>query len=491
MKRIHRLTATLLLLAMLASCAPSDTAVSDEPTESPSPETVTVSDFDYRRYTNPQNAFYPEWAQPYSVYKYDKQEGESVQGKFSLGGYLTKEQLAKDSAKMEHFMDYKYMTPATMYTMISYGEDGHIMLDSLLYRYLNGSYHKEPPTEEEKPQPYEPPKDPSSPFTSSPSTVLPRSEDDIKLSYEEYFSIPRGVDYWFGGLRTLDDQSRNWAKKSAEEYGIDWHIELIEDGTIVSQYFEYAEYSEYYYGIGNPTRVYYTDGDAIYVRDYIEGSEAETLYTAENSRVISIDGNAVVLFFMAADYDVYRLHLPSGTVDYMCNTAFDFEAAHEYHREFRNIEDWQRRTWGAENVGDEEEIARLETIPYEEWDAEKAAREEEYGEGYYWYWADEENDRLPDSGYFEVLSNNDVRFTVLAPDWESTKWEWEPSDWFSNTVIGSGSYFYGDYVIYSAALGKFGATERALDLLNIPQEQRMTFEEFCDYYGGYPPHSGI
>ena len=221
MKTIYKFAATLLLLATLVSCAPSDEPTiesSAEPTAAPSPTTTeptAVTDYDYNRYINPLGAYYPAWAQPYSVYKYDKQEGESVQGKFSLGGYLTKEQLAKDPTKMEHFMDYEYMTPATTYTMISYDEDGHIMLDSLLYRYLNGSYHKEPPTDEEKPQPYAPPKDPSSPVTSSPLAVLPRSEDDIKLSYEEYFSIPRGVntDGWWTGMSTIDERNRIWDAK--------------------------------------------------------------------------------------------------------------------------------------------------------------------------------------------------------------------------------------------------------------------------------------
>lgn len=91
------------------------------------------------------------------------------------------------------------------------------------------------------------------------------------------------------------------------------------------------------------------------------------------------------------------------------------------------------------------------------------------------------------------MAQYDVRFTVLGGSWTPTDIDIgnNDTDWFSNIAYGTGSYFYGDYVTYSAALGKFGATERALDLLNIPQEQRMTFEEFCDYYGGYPPHSGI
>ena len=251
--------------------------------------------------------------------------------------------------------------------------------------------------------------------------------------------------------------------------------------------------SKYYsdeYGY-KPERIYYTDGDAIYVRDAVGEEEAETLYTAEDSRVISIGGSDVVLFFMTADYDVYRLHLPSGTVDFMCNTAFDFETAQEWHREYRDYQDWQSRAYGAENVGNEEEIARLYEIPYEEWDAEKAARKADGKE--YWYWLDEGNHVTPDCGALDILSNNDIRFTVLAPDWEPTDIDIgnRDTDWFSHITFGSGSYFYGDYVTYSAALGKFGATDRALDLLGIPEEQRMTFDEFVDYYGGTPPHSGI
>lgn len=452
--KTKRILATLLLLTTLTACAPSaepstepsaepSATTSTVPSASPEPTTTVptaVTDYDYNRYINPLGAYYPEWAQPYSVYKYDKQEGESVQGKFSLGGYLTKEQLAKEPAKMEHFMDYEYMTPAKSYTMVSYDEDGHIMLDSLLYRYLNGSYHKEPPTEEEKPQPYAPPQDPSSPITSSPLAVLPYSEDDIKLSYEEYFSVPRYVEPWYNNPRD-------------GAYEILYEL-TPETEEILAQY------------------------------DIISG----------------IHGNEVVLFFMDSNYDVYRLHLPSGTVDFMCNTAFDFEAAHEWHREFRNYCDWLRRTWSSWYIEDEEEFekeyARLDAITYEEWDEEKYKQPWANNR-----WELEENQEMPDCGTLEILSNNDVRFTVLAPDWLPYRNEEHPTgdppydswstDWFSHIMYGTGSYFYGDYVTYSAALGKYGATDRALDLLGIPEEQRMTFDEFREYYGGTPPHSDI
>lgn len=295
------------------------------------------------------------------------------------------------------------------------------MLDSLLYRYLNGSYHKEPPTEEEKPQPYAPPKDPSPPFTSSPLAVLPRSEDDIKLSYDEYFSIPRYVEPFYN-----------------------------------------------------------RPGDLAYRKLFETTPKIEEML-APYDIISLVHGNEVVLFFMTSDYKIYRLHLPSGTVDFMCDTAFDFDAAHEYHTEYRRHQAWERRTWFEE---DEEEYARLDAITYEEWCAGQALNG----------WGTSEcNDCLPDSGCFEVLSNNDIRFTVLGDGWQPTDIDigYNDTDWFSHIVFGTGSYFYGDYVTYSAALGKFGATDRALDLLDIPEEQRMTFDEFVDYYGGTPPHSGI
>ncbi len=407
MKAIHRLAATLLLLAMLVSCAPSDADVSAEPTESPLSEPTTISDFDYKRYTNPRNAYYPEWAQPYSVYAYELERytawySPCAKGEFTSGGYLTKEELEADPAKVASFLDYDNMTPAEPNTRVSYDENGHIMPDNIHYQ-----SESEFPVEAGKPN--GPPTDCGS----------------ANMTYEEYFVAPRFVEEWWN------------------------HPE-----------------------------------DGAYEKLYELTPDIEELLS-QYDIISPIHGSEITLFYMTSDYKIYRLHVPSGTVDFMCGTAFDFDMAQEWHREYRNYCDWIRRAWFVE---DDEGYERREAITYEEWDEAKKAL------GDRWYWADDENDRLPDSGYFEVLSNNDVRFTVLAPEWMpygNEAYNTWTSDWFSHIIYGTGSYFYGDYVTYSAALGKFGATERALDLLNIPQEQRMTFEEFCDYYGGYPPHSSF
>lgn len=489
MKTIYKFAATLLLLATLVSCAPST-----EPTVEPSAEPTAAVEMNYFRYTG-KSSFYPLWAQPNSEFTVTKTQ-YGTDRKFTVGGYLEREDIEgrEDIAAVGLYSTAaEYF--ATPNSKALYDENGHI--SEILYLYSDGEYHAEPPEGDDIPT--EPPR--SVYEGTSRVATLTYSEDDINLSYEEYFSKPRAVTAWYSCVQVLDDQSRQWEAERAKEKGWgDWYIQALEDGTIVSQYFEYAEHSDFY-GIGDPTSVYYTDGDAIYVRTLGDDGEAEMLYTAEDSRVISIGGNEIVLFFMTSDYKIYRLHLPSGTVDFMCDTAFDFEAglkgyemyiynhAWEGYQDTRAMlkdDDYFReeyvKYWGAELA---EQIAN-DDASYAEWAKRDHTEEIEH-------WCSQAKEYMPVSGYFEILSNNDVRFTVMGQNWLPTDIDVcnNDTDWFSHIVFGTGSYFYGDYVTYSAALGKFGATDRALDLLGIPEEQRMTFDEFVDYYGGTPPHSGI
>lgn len=261
------------------------------------------------------------------------------------------------------------------------------------------------------------------------------------MSYDEYFSVPRYVERW---------------------------------------HYHYASAYEAY-------------------EDMYELTSATEEILARYDIISGIHGNAIVIFFMDSNHDIYRLHVPSGTLDFMCGAAFDFEAGHDGYREFvknksymQRADDLDRDGWEGDELIAERE--RLEGLTKEEWLAE---RTEKYGV----QWDSIEDTELSDSGYFEVLSNNDVRFTVMASDWVPYGGEDMPdyhppydlwdTGWCSNIQYATGWSFYGDYVTYSAALGKFGATDRALDLLGIPEEQRMTFDEFVDYYGGTPPHSGI
>lgn len=504
MKMKYRFAAILLTFAIFSSCVPS-TDVSTEPSPSVelSSEPTAAVEMNYFRYTG-KSSFYPLWAQPNSEFTVTKTQyfiGEKAYYKteqgFTVGGYLEREDIEgrEDIAAVGLYSTAaKYF--ASPNSKALYDENGHI--SEILYLYSDGEYHAEPPEGEDVPT--EPPK---SVYEGTDRVAkLSYSEDDINLSYEEYFSKPRAVTAWYSCVQVLDDQNRQWDVEWAKKEALgDWYIQALEDGTIVSQYFEYAEHSEYLYGIGDPTRVYYTDGGAIYVRTLGDDSEAETLYTAEDSRVISIGGNEIVLFFMTSDYKIYRLHLPSGTVDFMCDTAFDFEAglkgyemyiynhAWEGYQDTRamlNDDDYYReeyvKYWGAELA---EQIAN-DDASYAEWAKRDHTEEIEN-------WCSQAKEYMPVSGYFEILSNNDVRFTVMGQNWLPTDIDAcnNDTDWFSHIIFGSGSYFYGDYVTYSAALGKFGAPWRALYLLNVPYEQWMDFDEFVDYFGGVPPHSGI
>lgn len=485
MKTIYKFAATLLLLATLVSCTPS-AEPSTEPTVEPSAEPSAAVEMNYYRYVG-ASSFYPIWAQPNSEYVYTENRYGNDR-KFIKGGYLTREEIeGREDIAAEglYSTDDEYF--AQLNTKALYDETGHI--SEILYLYNDGEYHTEPPEGDDVPT--EPPK--SVNVGPGGAATLTYSEDDINLSYEEYFSKPRYVTAWYSSASTLDDKYRPGAAKWARERGWDWFGQALDDGTIVSYY--YDEYGT------NAESVYYTDGDAIYVRALGDDSEVETLYTPEDSRVISVGGNEIVLFFMTSDYKIYRLHLPSGTVDFMCDTAFDFEAglkgyemyiynhaweSYQDTRSMLNDDDYYREEyaeyWGTELA---EQIAN-DDASYAEWAKRDHTEEIEQ-------WCSQAKEYMPVSGYFEILSNNDVRFTVMGQNWLPTDIDVcnNDTDWFSHIVFGTGSYFYGDYVTYSAALGKFGAPWRALYLLGIPEEQRMTFDEFVDYYGGTPPHSGI
>ena len=480
--KMKRVLSMLLLLTTLTACAPSS-----EPSAEPTVEPTAAVEMNYFRYTG-KSSFYPLWAQPNSEFTVTKTQ-YGTDRKFTEGGYLEREDIEgrEDIAAVGLYSTAaEYF--ATPNTKALYDENGHI--SEILYLYSDGEYHAEPPEGDDIPT--EPPR---SVYEGTDRVAkLSYSEDDINLSYEEYFSKPRAVTAWYSGASTLDDKFRPGAAKWAQERGWDWFGQALDDGTIVSYYYD-NEYGT------NAESVYYTDGDAIYVRVLGDDSEAETLYTAEDSRVISIGGNEIVLFFMTSDYKIYRLHLPSGTVDFMCDTAFDFEAglkgyemyiynhAWEGYQDTRamlNDDDYYREKyveyWGAELA---EQIAN-DDASYAEWAKRDHTEEIEN-------WCSQAKEYMPVSGHFEILSNNDVRFTAMGQNWLPTDIDVcnNDTDWFSHIIFGSGSYFYGDYVTYSAALGKFGAPWRALYLLNVPYEQWMDFDEFVDYFGGVPPHSGI
>ena len=464
--KTKRVLATLLLLATLTACAPTgepSTELTVEPSATTSPVPTTVSDFDYRRYTNPQNAYYPEWAQPHSEYVYASDEywawfAPAARGEFVTGGYLTKEELEADPQKMASFLDYDNMTPAELHTQVRYDENGHIMTDSIVAMGVNDWYGS----------------DISDKIARREIAELPWSEDYINMSYDEYFSIPRKVNRaWYEEAGQLDEYSLNWWSEWAEEYDINWYKLLLESGAITSQYFT---------GGWEPDTcvLYYTDGETICTQSAAGEDTARTLYTAEDARVLSVMGDDVVLFFMTDAYDIYRIHLPSGTLDYICSADYDYERCIAQYGRYAINYRWGRyMEFHYDETGEE-------PAPYEVWlrqiDIDEVVEQGKsvlIGE-------------LPVSGAFQVLSNNDVRFTVPPrEDYELWDYIWEENGWFSNDTA---SRFVGDYVTYSAVLGKYGAPDRA----SLPSDEwsnrymrvmnRMTMYEFANYFGGYPPY---
>lgn len=434
MKTIYKFAATLLLLATLVSCAPSaEPTSSAEPSSDPSAEPTAAVEMNYFRYVG-ASSFYPLWAQPNSEYVYTENRYGNDR-KFVKGGYLTREEIeGREDIAAEglYSTDDEYF--AQLNTKAVYDETGH--LSRILYLYSDGEYYVDPPEGDDIPT--LPPEDVHI-QTSDPLYLTDVGSAD--MSYEEYFSVPRYVEPWYNNPRD-------------GAYEILYEL-TPETEEILAQY------------------------------DIISG----------------IHGNEIVLFFMTSDYKIYRLHVPSGTVDFMCDTAFDFEAglkgyemyiynhAWESYQDTRamlNDDDYFREAyveyWGAELA---EQIAN-DDASYAEWAKRDHTEDIEH-------WCSQAKEYMPVSGYFEILSNNDVRFTVMGDSWLPIEPDvgYRDTDWFSHVIFGSGSYFYGDYVIYSAALGKFGSPWRALYLLGIPSEQWMTYDEFCDYYGGIPPHSGI
>lgn len=494
MKTIYKFAATLLLLATLVSCAPSaEQTSSAEPSSVPSggssPEPsattstvpTTVSDFDYRRYTNPQSTYYPEWAQPYSTYVYIRGAeitwlSSGTEGKFAGGGYLSKEELEADPAKLASFLDYDSMTPVEPNTMVSYDADGHIMPESLLYRHIDGSYQDEPQAVGAEEMSV------SEIIVQRTIGELPRSEDDINLSYDEYFSEPRALrNAWYAEAHIADEDTLNYWATKTDEHGVEWFAELASSSGVTSFYLVSVDgWADGYVD----TAFYYTDGGSIYTRRG-DDETPETLYTAEDGvRVMSVGGDDVVLFFMTDAYDIYRIHLPSGTLDYICSAAYDYDAALDkcgrYIIEQRWVEDkLGRYPWQEPYEG-----------TYEQWITENDCVEMVETAKQWWRM------RLPTNGMFQILSNNDVRFTV-PPNDDYILWDYiSPyidEGWFSS---GDSEHdFCGDYVVYSAALKKYGAPER----VDLPSDDwnwhtwqrrnRMSFEEFVEYFGGYPPYS--
>lgn len=477
--KTNRILATLLLLATLTACAPS-AEPSAEPSAATTTEPTAVSDFDYRRYTNPQSSYYPEWAQPYSTYVYTQGAeitwvSSGTEGKFVGGGYLTKEELGAEPAKLASFLDYDSMTPVEPNTMVSYDADGHIMPDSLLYCHIDGSYHGEPQAAGTSEMSV------SEIIAQRAIGELPRSEDDINLSYDEYFSEPRALrNAWYTEAHIADEDTLNYWATKTNEHGVEWFAELAASGGVTSFYLVSVDGWADGYG---DTAFYYTDGGSIYTRRG-DGETAETLYTAEDGvRVLSVGGDDVVLFFMTDACDIYRIHLPSGTLDYICSAAYGYDAALEHYGHYIMEDEWINARDGRPPWQEPE------TRPFEVW-VKEADLTDIIEEG-----KEKLIRELPLSGIFQILSNNDVRFTV-PPDDDYILWDYispyTDEGWFSSGY--SDRWFVGDYVTYSAALGKYGAPER----VNLPSDDwnwhtwqrrnRMTLEEFVEYFGGYPPY---
>lgn len=478
--KTNRMLATLLLLATLTACAPS-AEPSVEPSAEPSAATTTeptaVSDFDYRRYTNPQSSYYPEWAQPYSLYVYGKPNGdktETTRGEFLIGGYLTKKELEAEPEKTEHFMDYDYMTPAKQDTMISYDENGHIMTDSLLYDYTGRKYNIVPP--------------PNTSSSNSGSVSIEArkyamhqwSSDYAELSYDEYFSELRAV----GGRREVSAQlwDENDCEKLADwaaEHADDTFASMLERNEILSGFAldSEGEIADMWYSSENEIEsVCCTDGDAIYF--FGADGTSEKLYTADGFEIMTVAGDSAVVFFMTDAYDIYRLHASSEVLDFMCNAEYDFELGIRNYDKYIVDCEWQN----ARNYPDEAD--RYRDFPsFYEWIGQTDLSDKiEQGRNVLKRY-------LPVSGYFEVISNSDVRFTVMGG---TTEWN-EPllddqKDWFSNANPYDDVWFYGDYVTYSSVLKKYGMSNRAYWWL-LPRSEdmeRMSYDEFVDYFGGLP-----
>ena len=472
--KTKRILATLLLLATLTACAPSgEPTTSTEPSTPSSPSAATssvpiaVSDFDYRRYTNPQSSYYPEWAQPYSVYVYGEEGGNWYSswaaGKFTSGGYLTKEELEADPEKAASFLDYDNMTPAELNTKVSYDENGHILPDSVVAMGKNDWNDS----------------DISDKIARREMAELPWSEDYKNMSYDEYFSELRGLrGGWLAEAHAADNETLLYWRDWRNEHKVEWFAELAGAKKVTSYYIVYHET-----GLEKDGAFYYTDGGSIYTRRG-DGETTETLYTAEDGvRVLSVGGDDVVLFFMTDAYDIYRIHLPSGKLDYICSADYDYDTAFEHYGHYIIEDEWINARDGRPPWEEPE------TRPFEVW-VKEADLTDIIEEG-----KESLRRRLPLSGTFQILSNNDVRFTV-PPDDDYILWDfispYTDEGWFSNG--SSDRWFSGDYVTYSAVLGKYGAPDR----VNLPSDvwstrawqrtNRMTLEEFAEYFGGYPPY---
>ena len=475
MKMKYRFAAILLTFAIFSSCAPS-TDVSTEPSPSVelSSEPTAAVEMNYFRYTG-KSSFYPLWAQPNSEFTVTKTQ-YSTDRKFTVGGYLEREDIdgREDIAAVGLYSTAaEYF--ATPNSKALYDENGR--LSEILYLYSDGNYRKEPPSEDEKPVT----SNPGVPTTAV--TQRSYSEDDINLSYDEYFSTTRQVcgseQYLAAGM--LDDFTAGVDLEKAKENGWDSYRQALEDKKVVSRFADnwYIESSE---------NVWYTDGNTIYVCN-LHSDEVTTLYTSEDARIISVGGNEVVMFFMTDDYKIYRLHIPSGMVDFICDTAYDFEKGLEdlsYYsytdgwEGFRDYRHYYKYQWveGAEIEYDEEWAN--DDASFEEWIKRDHSKMLENDQSF-------SKKYMPTNGYFEVLSNKDVRYVVVG-EWLPTMFDMEHPYWFSKTIPATGTLYAGEYVTYSAALGKYGARWEVLDTIGIPDEMRMTFTEFCGSYGRIPPY---
>lgn len=125
MKTMHRLAAVLLLIVLLASCAPSG----------------MVSDELYERYTHPTD-YYPRYAEPYSEFVVDAEGNWS----FETGRFYTKQELAEHDAGPLGEKDLFWENPEeTMKiqpnTKVNYDLHGFIV--DVMYFY-DGTYHLAP-----------------------------------------------------------------------------------------------------------------------------------------------------------------------------------------------------------------------------------------------------------------------------------------------------------------------------------------------------------
>lgn len=241
--------------------------------------------------------------------------------------------------------------------------------------------------------------------TDLPGLKEPSAEPSIELSPT---SEPMSYEEYFSELRPIEDRELRFEKWDYDDEA--QSIRRMSDGKIVAT--DVLTRWDFCMAVNEDGLAYCAGGEKVYLyNDRTE--ETELLYQSDGEKIEFLDGGGPVVFFDVGQ-KIYRIYLPDGTLDFMCDRSYTSE-------------------YNEQSV----------------------------------VWAGEEN-----SYYFDAISNTDVCFSVMDAGWyvdDAAATGMDFSEWCSQKFESGEA---GPMLVwYSSILGKYICGNYAKQTLGLSEDK--------------------